>query len=50
MPDITFSSTVICRNSRRFWKVRAMPFWVTLWGLCRSMDSSMNLTSPEFGL
>jgi hypothetical protein len=25
MPDMTFSSTLISRNSRTFWKVRAMP-------------------------
>ncbi len=31
-PTRTFSSTVMLWKSRMFWKVRAMPASVTLWG------------------
>jgi hypothetical protein len=46
---ITFSSTDMFRNSRRLWKVRAIPFLAMLCGSCPAMDCPANLTSPELG-
>ncbi len=37
-PTITFSSVVISLNSRMFWKVRAMPSFVTLEGSMPAMS------------
>ena len=54
-PIITFSSTVILGNSLIFWKVRASPCWVTLFGFSPfsrrvSWLCGVRNRSPEVGL
>ena len=49
-PTIAFSSTVMFGNSFTFWKVRAMPSFVTWLGRRPRMDSPWNTTSPSSGV
>ena len=46
---ITFSLTVMFRNSRRVWKVRAMPLRVILFGGRPTIDSPSKRMSPSSG-
>ena len=46
---ITFSFTVMFRNSRRFWNVRAMPRWLMRYGGSPTIDSPAKRMSPSSG-
>ena len=48
-PIRTFSSTVIPRNRRMFWNVRAMPRLVTALGFKPTRFLPLNMTSPSVG-
>ena len=49
-PDMTFSTTLISRNSRTFWKVRAMPSSVTWCGFIRMVSVPSRRIEPCCGL
>ena len=45
-PTMRFSATVMLRNGRGIWKLRAMPRRVRMCGCSRVMSSSRNVTVP----
>src|SRR5437763_2004543 len=48
-PTMTFSSAVIALKSRMFWNVRAIPAFVTWWGLRPTIGLPSSRISPEVG-